>query len=469
MEQLDDQKRNTFFQNLLHLPLTERVLEIHHCHFQSRQSTSTTSLDSHNCEGRIFISRNFLSFVSTGNPAVDSKSTPNPSGSNNGLLAASQAELGSIVNPTVKLVIPFAEITAVRKQNTIFNNFFHSGYLVILVRSKREFRFYGMENRDGYAYICLSSAPSSHDNSCTPIRLYDVIMEKIRSVEFPTELEIHRSQPAGHGDIAAEQLTVITRIEPLTIPLRHLFSTPGFEPGSRESLLEIPWVDFFATHGRDPCMIKDSRLLGLVISGIPEAFRSDLWMILSGACYDRPQRNYYVTLLEEAGRNSTPALASVTEEIEKDLHRSLPEHQAYQSATGIDSLRRVLTAYAMRNPSVGYAQSMNIITSVFLLYLREEDAFWLLVTLIERILPENYSKTLVGSVIDQTVFESLVEEYLGDVWRRMREIGVELSMFSVPWFVCLYINSLPFTVACRALDCFFYGTQILFRFSLIFD
>jgi hypothetical protein len=282
-------------------------------------------------------------------------------------------------------------------------------------------------------------------------------MEKIRSVEFPNELEIYRSQPAGHGDIAADQLTVITRIDPLTIPLRHLYNAPGFEPGSRESLLEIPWVDFFATHGRDPCMIKDTSLLNLVISGVPEAFRSDLWMILSGACYDRPQRNYYITLLEEASRNTTPALASVIEEIEKDLHRSLPEHQAYQSSTGIDALRRVLTAYAVRNPSVGYAQSMNIITSVFLLYLKEEDAFWLLATLIERILPENYSKTLVGSVIDQTVFESLVEEHLGDVWRRMREIGVELSMFSVPWFVCLYINSLPFSVACRSLDCFFYG------------
>ena len=105
-----------------------------------------------------------------------------------------------------------------------------------------------------------------------------------------------------------------------------------------------------------------------------------------------------------------------------------------------------------------------------LLYLREEDAFWLLCTnftnsgvIVERMLPDHYTKTLVGSVVDQSVFTQLVALHLPDLSAHLKKLQLDLSTFSVPWFLCLYLNSVSLHVAVTFLDLFFLeGPKFLF-------
>jgi hypothetical protein len=50
---------------------------------------------------------------------------------------------------------------------------------------------------------------------------------------------------------------------------------------------------------------------------------------------------------------------------------------------------------------------MNMIAAAFLLYLNEEEAFCLLITLVEDMLKGYYTKEMLGSCVDQRVFEVL--------------------------------------------------------------
>nr|XP_060612600.1 TBC1 domain family member 8B [Anolis sagrei ordinatus] len=231
----------------------------------------------------------------------------------------------------------------------------------------------------------------------------------------------------------------------------------------KEKMKEQSWNILFVECGRGVSMFRTRKTRDLIVRGIPEVLRGELWLLFSGAVNDMATNpGYYTELVERSLGTCTLA----TDEIERDLRRSLPEHPAFQSDTGISALRRVLTAYAHRNPKIGYCQAMNILTSVLLLYAKEEEAFWLLVAVCERMLPDYFNRRIIGALVDQAVFEDLIRERLPQLTEHMTDMTF-FSSVSLSWFLTLFISVLPIESAVNVVDCFFYdGIKAILQLGL---
>lgn len=239
-------------------------------------------------------------------------------------------------------------------------------------------------------------------------------------------------------------------------------------PGDPKKLKDKPklklWFDYFRRYGRNLSLTRQKMFYKLLRVGLPNRLRGEIWELTTGAMYLRFQElGVYEKILKDNEGKKSLAI----EEIEKDLNRSLPEYSAYQTEEGINRLRRVLTAYSWKNPDVGYCQAMNIVAAALLIFQTEEQAFWTLSVLCEKYVPGYYSKTMYGTLLDQKVFESLVEKTMPILWNHITKHDIQLSVVSLPWFLSLFLNSMPLVFAFRIIDIFFlHGPKTLFQVAL---
>lgn len=84
--------------------------------------------------------------------------------------------------------------------------------------------------------------------------------------------------------------------------------------------------------GRGVSMYRTTEGSELVVTGIPESLRGELWSVFSGSSLQKVQnKGAYERWVKEALSSKNTA----NDEIERDLHRSLPEHPAFQNDIGM--------------------------------------------------------------------------------------------------------------------------------------
>lgn len=257
--------------------------------------------------------------------------------------------------------------------------------------------------------------------------------------------------------------------EKLVAKVRALDLKTLYLTDNQEVSTGVKWENYFAsTMNRE--MACSPELKNLIRAGIPHEHRSKVWKW----CVDRHTRkfkdsmepDYFQTLLQKALEKQNPA----SKQIELDLLRTLPNNKHYSSPTseGIQKLRSVLLAFSWRNPDIGYCQGLNRLVAVALLYLDQEDAFWCLVTIVEVFMPRDYyTKTLLGSQVDQRVFRDLLSEKLPRLHTHFEQYKVDYTLITFNWFLVVFVDSVVSDILFKIWDSFLYeGPKVIFRFAL---
>ncbi|KAF4343927.1 RAB GTPase activator [Fusarium beomiforme] len=268
-----------------------------------------------------------------------------------------------------------------------------------------------------------------------------------------------------------------------------------------------------------------------VRKGIPPEWRGAAWFYYAGGP---------AILVKHSGlydKLTTKRAKDVdAEAIERDLHRTFPDNIKFKPPGGMEtasssaresqstmdsargsspappnvdgetpiitSLRRVLHAFAVYNPQIGYCQSLNFLAGLLLLFVdTEEQCFWLLNVITRIYLPGTHEMSLEGSKIDLGVLMTEMRTSMPAVWdkvggeleadpnsrpstsksiRLTRSRRKELARMSTPtdrlppitlcmtaWFMSCFIGTLPIETTLRVWDVFFYeGSKTLFRIAL---
>ena len=195
------------------------------------------------------------------------------------------------------------------------------------------------------------------------------------------------------------------------------------------------------------------------------SFHKQLWLRASGALAQKEANpGYYTTMKRLANDYPSPDFA----QIEIDAIRSYAQiTNAEHRKEKEKQLVHLLHAFVKRNPKVGYFQGMNFIASNLLLCLNEEEAFWTLCQIIEVYFPLDYFAGFYGVLVDQKVFDQLMQTRYQQLSMHFDEVGFNTDLLTFPWLVQMFVNKIPLETVLIVWDLFFLkGVRVLLRVAL---
>lgn len=194
--------------------------------------------------------------------------------------------------------------------------------------------------------------------------------------------------------------------------------------------------------------------------GIPPKHRGSIWMELTGGDNLRVNgefERYYQLSIDP---NADKLIQSNLNQVDLDLNRTMPSNIFFnnmlQNKPGplYSKLKRILYAFVLYKPEIGYCQGMNKIVGNLLLgypNISEEDVFWIFVGLVEEILPR--FKTSKLNYFDFQSLQSIKQDqkiicdiYFPKFMPKLHEhliqnLGVQVEFITINWWLLLFTEN----------------------------
>jgi len=246
----------------------------------------------------------------------------------------------------------------------------------------------------------------------------------------------------------------------------------------RDEERELKWIKMIKDFNKYE-KSKPEKVKRRIRKGIPDSMRGIVWPRLTGAI-DAMKNAKPGTYRTELAKD-----CELSDVIGRDIARTFPHHLLFRdefglsggdgeekqgSSSGRQSLYNVLKAYANYDKQVGYCQGMGFIVGLFLMYLSEEESFWML----ERVMRgEKYNMFALYAIgfplLHQWFYqlEQLIAKFQPKLFDHLQMHGITPTLYATQWFFTVFANNMPFELVLRIWDCFLSeGPKVAFRFSL---
>ncbi|VUZ47976.1 unnamed protein product [Hymenolepis diminuta] len=206
---------------------------------------------------------------------------------------------------------------------------------------------------------------------------------------------------------------------------------------------------------------KKSYLIELIRMGIPDHFRAEIWQLCTGA-YDSPIKKEYQKYLLD--------VSPFERAINRDISRTYPKHEFFKDkeSAGQQSLFNVMKAYSLHDREVGYCQGSAFIVGLLLMQMSEEQAFAVLVQLMNTYrLRELYKPCMTELGVCMHQLDGLIAEHLPELHTHFTAQSFAPSHYASAWFLTLFATAFPIPMTTRVMDLFIAeGMDFILRLSL---